>query len=353
MSNACLSGNLIIDEDINNILSADIPWFDFDGATILVTGGSGLLGSYIVDTLMAISTIFIGHGPKNILVMTRDSDKARNRFSSYKARKDLKFITNDVCNRITIEEPLDYIIHAASPASPNQYSRHPVAVLDANILGTRELLELARAKNSKGFMFISSSEVYGRTEKVPTNESDYGYVDLLNIRSCYSEGKRAGEALCVAWHHQYNIPAKIVRPFHTYGPRMEIGDGRVFADFVEDILQNRDLTLLSDGSATRAFCYISDAIAGFFTVLLNGDSAKAYNIGSNIEISISDLAEKLVEEFSEKNISVSRKQRKSSSYLVSPIDRACPDISLINELGWTASITVENGFRRVVNSFLG
>ncbi len=133
---------------------------------------------------------------------------------------------------------------------------------------------------------------------------------------------------------------------------MEIGDGRVFADFVEDILENRNITLFSDGAATRAFCYISDAITGFFTVLLNGKSATAYNIGSSVEISIADLAEKLVEEFSEKNISIIRKQRKESNYLVSPIDRACPDISLIKELGWLTNTSVEKGFRRVVNSFL-
>jgi nucleoside-diphosphate-sugar epimerase len=353
MKSDTLSGNRIIDEDIKNILSADIPWFDFDGVTILVTGGSGLLGSYIVDTLLAISVIFPGHGPKNILVMTRNSDKARDRFSNYKHRNDLKFIANDVCNRVSIEGPVEYIIHAASPASPNQYSQYPAAVLDANITGTRELLELARTKKSKGFMFLSSGEVYGKVEKIPTKESDYGYIDLLNIRSCYSEGKRAGEALCVAWFHQHNVPAKIVRPFHTYGPRMEIGDGRVFADFVEDILENRNITLFSDGAATRAFCYISDAITGFFTVLLNGESATAYNIGSGVEISIVDLAEKLVEEFSEKNISIIRKQRKDSDYLVSPIDRACPDISLTEELGWLASISVEKGFRRVLDSFTG
>ena len=283
--------------------------------------------------------------------MTRNSDKARDRFSNYKYRNDLKFIANDVCNRISIKGPLEYIIHAASPASPNQYSQYPAEVLDANITGTRELLELARAKKSKGFMFLSSGEVYGKVEKIPTKESDYGYIDLLNIRSCYSEGKRAGEALCVAWFHQYNVPTKIVRPFHTYGPRMEIGDGRVFADFVEDILENRNITLFSDGATTRAFCYISDAIAGFFKVLLNGEPATAYNVGSDVEISISDLAEKLVKEFSEKNISIIHKQRKHSNYLISPIDRACPDISLIEGLGWFADITVEKGFRRVVDSF--
>jgi len=351
MQSSSISGNHVIDEDVRRILSSNVDWFSFDNATILITGGSGLLGSYIVDTLMAISIICPGHGPKKVLVVSRNSDRSKDVFSNYRHRDDLGFIANDVCNKLDIEGPVEYIIHAASPASPNQYSRYPAEVLDANITGTRELLELARIKNSKSFMFLSSGEVYGGVDKIPTKESDYGYIDLLNIRTCYAEGKRAGEALCVAWHNQYGVPTKIVRPFHTYGPRMKIGDGRVFADFVENILSSNDIVLHSDGASTRAFCYISDAIAGFFTVLLNGELATAYNIGSSKEISISDLANRLKIEFSERDISVVYKQQNDSNYLKSPIDRACPDISLAKRIGWSPSISIEEGFRRVIDSF--
>ncbi|MBV5329621.1 MAG: NAD-dependent epimerase/dehydratase family protein, partial [Chlorobium sp.] len=204
------------------------------------------------------------------------------------------------------------------------------------------------------FMYFSSGEVYGETQTIPTKESDYGYIDPTSVRSCYAESKRMGENMCVSWHAQYQIPTKIVRPFHTYGPGMRLDDGRVYADFVRDIIENKPIVVRSEGTASRAFCYLADATAGFFTVLLKGENGVPYNVGnSQAEISVMDLANLLVGLFPEKQLKVIKKHiQKTNEYLQSPISRNCPDISRINSLGWEPRTSLSNGFKRTIGSYL-
>jgi len=189
--------------------------------------------------------------------------------------------------------------------------------------------------------------------KIPTRETDYGYIDPTSVRSCYQESKRMGETMCVSWYHQYGVPVKIVRPFHTYGPAMSLTDGRVFADFVADVAGNHDIVMKSDGSAVRAFCYIADAVAGFFTVLLMGQNGQAYNIGNeNGRISILDLAKVLVGLFPEKALRiVADTSAPQTGYLKSSISVNCPDISKARALGWEPHTGIEQGFRRTIESF--
>jgi len=259
----------------------------------------------------------------------------------------------DVSAPIQLDLPHHFIIHAASQASPKYYGVDPVGTLSANVLGTMQLLELARKHPVISFLYFSSGEVYGETQCFPTKESDYGYVDPTAIRSCYAESKRMGENMCVSWHAQYQVPTKIVRPFHTYGPGMKLDDGRVYADFVRDIIENRPIVLKSSGDAIRAFCYLADATAGFFTVLLNGMNGMAYNVGnSQAEISIKNLAGLLVDLFPEKKLTVLTEIiTNDNGYLQSPISRNCPDISRINALGWAPNTSLANGFKRTIESF--
>lgn len=162
-----------------------------------------------------------------------------------------------------------------------------------------------------------------------------------------------GETLCVSYHHQFNVPTKIVRPFHTYGPGMQLNDGRVFADFVSDIVHNKDIIMKSDGSAIRAFCYLADAIVGFFIVLLQGENGEAYNVGNPYgEISIKELANTLINLFPEKMLRVIEIQKTDdNSYLKSNINRNCPDISKIENLGWSPKYAVSEGFIRTILSY--
>ena len=331
-----------------------MPWQDLEGKNVLITGANGFLPAYMVETLLYLNDRKLNK-PVNVLGLVRNRAKALKRFSHYEGRKDFELLVQDAAAPVIADRKIDYIVHAASQASPKYFGTDPVGTLLPNVLGTYHLLELARKNAVEGFLFFSSGEVYGEVDerKVPTKEDDYGYLDPTNIRSCYAESKRIGETMCVSWHHQYAVPAKIVRPFHTYGPGMDLQDGRVFADFIADILHTRNIVLKSDGSAIRAFCYLSDAVTGFFTALLKGKNAEAYNVGNDKgEISILGLANLLVELFPSKKLKVIRDEKVGSDgYLKSKITRNCPDISKMRTLGWEPKYSLREGFERTVRSF--
>jgi len=346
--------NRIIQDDLASIAGAELPWEQLSGKTVLITGANGFLPSYMVKTLIYLNA----HKNLDIRIigLVRNEKKAMERFGDYVKAGRLTLIVQDVCDPIIYNSDVDYIVHAASQASPKYFGADPVGTLSANVLGTYNLLELAREKNVIGFLYFSSGEVYGEVseDKIPTKEDDYGYVNPTNVRSCYAESKRMGENMCVSWHHQYGVPAKIVRPFHTYGPGMSFSDGRVFADFVADIVNRRDIIMKSDGSAIRSFCYLADAVAGFFTVLLKGQSGQAYNVSNDkCEISIIDLAETLVSLFPEFGIKVIKKEGAySQEYLKSKISRIKPDIGKIRTLGWQPHYSIKEGFQLTVQSYL-
>ena len=343
----------IVTEDLEAITRAALPWDDLAGRTVLVTGAAGFLPAYMVETLLFLNEKRPDQKTR-VLGLVRHEGRARARFAAYEGRPDLKLVVGDVSGPVDFGEPVHYIIHAASQASPKYYKSDPVGTLSANIAGTQRLLEMAREQGTKSFLFFSSGEVYGRISdaQVPTREDDYGPVDPMDVRSCYGESKRMGETLCVAWHAQYGVPARVARPFHTYGPGMSLDDGRVFADFVADIVAGRDIVMKSDGRATRAFCYLADAAAGFFTVLLKGTSGEAYNVGNDkAESSILDLALRLVALFPEKDLRVVQQPVPTDGYLQSKISRGCPEISRARALGWEPTTTIEDGFKRTVLSF--
>ena len=342
--------NQVIEEDLQGIINANLTWADFEDQTVLVSGANGFLPAYMVEALLYLNEQRKARHTK-VIGMVRNRDNAQSRFAAYQQRDDLQLIVQDVCAPLAIDERIDYIIHAASQASPKYFGQDPVGTLSANVLGTHNLLNLAKDKQVKSFLFFSSGEIYGQVDpsQIPIKEDSFGYVDPTKVRSCYAESKRMGETMCIAWACQYNVPAKIVRPFHTYGPGMKLDDGRVFADFVADVVNNRDIVMKSDGSALRPFCYLADATLGFFTVLLKGEIGQAYNIGNDKgEISILDLANLLVTLFPEKGLKV---VRQNSGFLKSPISRNCPDISKVRALGWQPQTPVRDGFERTVRSF--
>jgi UDP-glucuronate decarboxylase len=348
-----MTGNKINLEDLESIANAPIDWQKFNGKTVLVSGANGFLPAYMVETLLFLMYKKIITGLK-ILALVRNLTKAKARFKYYLNRKELLFINQDVCNFFEIPDKIDFIIHAASQASPKYFGTDPVGTLKANTVGTINLLNIARINNVESFLFFSTSEVYGSMseDKIPTRENEYGYLDPTNVRSCYAESKRMGETICVSYLHQYGIPVKIIRPFHTYGPGMALDDGRVHADFISDIVNNRDINMKSDGSAIRSFCYLSDATRGFFKVLLDGGAGEAYNIGNrNNEISIINLANLLVNMFPEKKLRVI-KQKASEGYLQSKIIRNSPDITKANAIGWFPEISLEDGFFRTIMSYI-
>lgn len=345
--------NIIIREDLCNIIKNNlIPWDNLRNKTVLISGASGFVPAYIVETLLYLSEM--RDLKIKVLALVRNKEKAVNRFADYINRSELTLLVQDVCKPISIEGQVDFIIHAASQASPKFYLSDPVGTLAANVVGTQNLLEIARRKNTQGFIFLSSSEVYGKVsqDQIPISEDMFGSYDPLQDSACYGESKRMGETMCFSYMQQFEIPMKIVRLFHTYGPGMQLDDGRVFADFVCDIVNKRDIIVKSDGRAIRGFCYLADVAGGIFTVLLKGKVGEAYNIGSDCAVSILELANILARLFPARNLRVKHQYRSlSDSYIESRISISIPNISKIKQLGWEPRYPIKVGFNRTVRSF--
>lgn len=335
------------------ISELNLPWSNLQNKTVLISGANGFIPSYMVETLLYLN-IRRGLNCK-VIGLVRNKERAIDRFNHHRGRQDLRLIVHDVSKSFTMDEKIDFIVHAASQASPKYYGLDPVGTLSANLMGTYHLLELAIKHQTENFLYFSSGEVYGElgADQTPTTETCFGYLDPTNVRSCYAESKRMAENMVVSYVHQYDLTAKIVRPFHTYGPGLRLDDGRVYADFLSNIINNKNIVVHGDGSAVRAFCYLSDATAGFFTVFLKGKSAEAYNIGNpDCSLSIIDLAKKLCEVFSDRNLKVVSQTRGSEdTYIPSNISINCPDISKVKKLGWCPKIDIPRGFKRTLESY--
>ena len=253
-----------------------------------------------------------------------------------------------------------FIVHAAGIASPIYYRKYPIETMDANINGLRSLLDYARAQKDsavpvEGFLFFSSSEIYGdpSPENIPTPEDYRGLVSCTGPRACYDESKRYGETLCVNFAQQYDLPVRCARPFNNYGPGLKITDRRVLPDLARDVLDGRDVVLLSDGSPRRTFCYSADAIVGYYKVLVKGRPGEAYNVGvEGPEISMLELAERVVaigQELFGYSGRIARGESAEKDYLVDNPNRRCPVIRKAREeLGYDPSVGIDEGLRRAM-----
>tara|TARA_B100000674_G_scaffold499410_1_gene545144 strand:- start:11012 stop:12100 length:1089 start_codon:yes stop_codon:yes gene_type:complete len=346
--------NGIVLSDLERITQANLPWSKLSNKIIMVTGGSGFLASYLVKSLLLANK---KHGLNlKVICVIRNRKNVNRRLYNCSNHPNLEFIEQDIGKTLREDFPrADYVIHSASQASPKYYGTDPVGTLMANVEGTKNLLNHSVKEGCERFLFFSSGEVYGKpvnNEKQVT-EIDYGYVDSMKVRSCYAESKRMGETMCAAWAKQYGIHTNVVRPFHTYGPGMALDDGRVFADFVSDIVSKRNIVLKSDGMASRPFCYIADATIGFLTVLLKGEKTEAYNVGNpDAETTIKDLAMTLTRVFRDRNLRVEIQiPIESNEYIKSPIERSCPSIEKIKRIDWRPTTGIKEGFRRTVLSY--
>ena len=258
---------------------------------------------------------------------------------------------------LTFECDIDfhYIIHAASIASPIFYRQYPIETIRVNSLGTDRLLDFAfKSKDFRSFLFFSSSEIYGDPDPsyIPTSETYNGNVSCIGPRACYDESKRIGETLCYSYYKKYHLPVKIVRPFNNYGPGLKIDDRRVIPDFFKSILGQNKIILLSDGSATRTFCYVSDAITGYLLALLSEHNGEAFNIGTeNPEICMKDLATKIIN-LSNTNATIEYAKSHDENYLKDNPNRRCPDISKARTLlGYSPSVCLDDGLAKTFNYY--
>ena len=307
--------NKIISEDLALILAENIALSEFNNLTILVTGANGFLASYLIKVFLAASAEFRLN--IKIYAVVRSSVNA-GWLKDLKESDGLIFYDHDMSNPLPADFPkTDWIIHAASKASPKFYGADPIGTLKPKAIGTLNLLEHAVKNKAHKFLLISSGEVYGEVSPSKIiDETAFGAIDTMNIRSSYAESKRMGELLTTIWSKQYNICGLVVRPFHTYGPSLYLDDGRVFSDFVSNVVNNEPIILKSDGKAERPFCYISEAVLGILTILISGSSSQAYNLGNpNGNISIFNLAKMLSTLIPGRNVEIVNRANENSDYL--------------------------------------
>ncbi|MCY3683661.1 MAG: SDR family oxidoreductase [Gemmatimonadetes bacterium] len=306
---------------------------------ILLTGGAGFLGSHLCDRLL-------DEGHELIVMDNLLTGRAKN-IAHLFGRDGFTFVKHDVTQYIYVKGPLDYVLHFASPASPDDFSRYPIRILKVGAHGTHNALGVARAKKAK-FFLASTSEIYGDPLVHPQPESYLGNVNTLGVRGVYDEAKRFAEAMTMAYHRESGIDTRIVRIFNTYGPRMRKNDGRAIPNFVNRALADEPLKVYGDGSQTRSICYVSDLIEGIYR-LMHTDYHAPVNIGNpSSETSMLDLAKKIIELTESKSEIALR----PNAQIGDDPQMRQPDITLAKKLlRWEPKVTPEQGLRQTIEWF--
>ena len=329
------------------------------GRRLLIAGGAGFLGYYLVKTALHWNDRNPGRAPIGVAILENFVRGVPPWLTAIEGRKDLALIRHDVTQPFPADlGRCEYLVHAASIASPIYYRQYPIETMDANVNGLRHFLEYCLAQKRsgqqvEGFLFYSSSEIYGdpTPENIPTPETYRGNVSCTGPRACYDESKRYGETLCVNFAQQHELPVKVARPFNNYGPGLKISDRRVIPDFARDILNQRDIVLLSDGAPRRTFCYVADAVAGYYKILVKGRAGEAYNVGIETpEISVLELADRMIalgQELFGYQGKLVRQESTDKAYLVDNPYRRCPVTTKARtELGYDPQIGIDEGLRR-------
>lgn len=337
----------ILHDDFQRIFSLlnKRTWLKLKSKKILITGASGFIGSYLTQFICYLDDIF-GLNIEVICIVRSKAAFIKKHW--YKGNKSkIKLVIGDL-NSLKLKSlpSFDVCFFCASNASPIHYKSNPIETIKPNLLGLINILEQS-SKNTE-FIYLSSSEVYGNQPRTILNEDRFGLVDQLNVRSCYAESKRMAENICIAYSEQRNFKIKIVRPFHTYGPGLTSDDGRVFADFIHASAKNQSISLTSDGSARRPFCYIADFISALFFIYFRGNNANAYNVSNpDQEISIKKLAN-TVARFNSSNNQKVIFSKQNKNYLKSPISRQQVSVDKLKKLGWAPKYSIYEGFKRSV-----
>lgn len=273
--------------DILSIFSQNLPWEKLSGSNILITGATGLIGGCLTETLLQNPMRDYG-----VYVSVRNLDKAAKRFAKFQNNSKFHILQYDVTEELKSDIKFDFIIHAASYASPYFFANNPVEVIKANINGVINLVEYGNQHGLKRFLYVSSGEVYGEGDGREFVEDYSGYVNCATPRACYPSSKRAAETLCVSYAEEYGIDTVIARPCHVYGPNFTENDNRVYAQFIRNVLNGQDIVMKSDGSQYRSWCYVVDCVSALLHILLKGENKQPYNIADdNSNITIKELAE--------------------------------------------------------------
>jgi UDP-glucuronate decarboxylase len=346
------SGQDVIFEDVVNVSQQCPSLKRLDGSAILITGASGMLASYMVHSVLWLNR-FVFQNPCTIFAAGRDFRKL---VEKYGYALDFPYfhllVGNTVKDFAEKCREVEFIVHAASPASPNAYIADPIGTIRCNSTMVDQLLEWGYEIGIKGFLYFSSGAVYGDTGpgEVPTPETFIGRIDPLGERSCYVESKRCGETICFNYWKFSQMPTKVVRPAHTYGPGVNLDDSRVFASFLRNGLQGQAIEVKGDGKAKRTFCYLADANVAFWKVLLDGADGEVYNVGNDqAEITIMEFAQ-IVAHFFEVEVKVKGEREPGLPGIREVAHRRLLDIGKLKGLGFCPRYGVEEGLQRVILS---
>lgn len=340
----------IIRQDISDVVHACPVMEELRNCTFLITGVTGFIGSYLVNSLVMDAQE--NHTSLKIIAIVRSINRARQMYEVYEKQGYIHFVEQDVCSPLTsLEEDVDYIIHCASNAAPKEYFEDPVGTMNTNFLGTANLLNYAKKHLKKRFLYVSTIEVYGTTyQNTPIHENEYGIIDACNPRSCYPLSKKACETMCISYGKQYQIPVSIGRLSYIYGPGMKENDSKVAAMFPREVAKGNHIVMKSAGTQNRSYCYVSDAITGLFTILAKGENQEAYNVASKIGITtIRNMAERLVALFPEKNLRVifelpNEKDKQAFSLIADAVLSS----EKLEKLGWKPFIDLDTGLMHTV-----
>ena len=322
-------------------------------STVLVTGATGLVGSQIIKTLLMMNEMY--HTEIRILAMIRDQKKAQSVFEEFSS-ENLEYIVGDVSEKLEVEDKVDYIIHTASVTASKFFVEHPVETLTIAFDGTRNILELAREKQCKGVVYISSMEAFGITdpslEKV--KEEDLGYIDIHKVRSSYSEGKRVCELMCSCYAAEYQIPVKIARLAQTFGAGISYEENRVFAQFARSAILKQDIVLHTKGLSVGNYCYTRDAVVAILLLLIKGNSGEAYTVANEeSHIRIGDMAQMVADKIANQEIKVVFDIPESElTFGYAPDVDMWLDSQKLQALGWKPEIGLEEAYQRMIASML-
>lgn len=318
------------------------------GKNVLITGGSGFIGSYFIAVIDLLNKKYF-HEPCKVLSLDNHIVGKKNNLLKEIDSEHIVFKQHNICEPITLDAPIDYIVSAAGIASPVYYMKYPIETIEGTVLGLNNMLKLALVKNVKSILYFSSSEIYGDPDPkfIPTPETYKGNVSSTGPRSCYDESKRLGETLGTAYHRVHNTPIKIVRPFNVYGPGMSAKDYRVVPTFLSQAIEGKPLSVHGKGNQTRTFCYASDAMVGFFKVLLSEKNGEVFNIGNDDEeINMKALADIVAEIVTDKKVEINLVNY-PDTYPQDEPTRRCPDLSKVKSMvDYHPSISLRDGLGR-------
>lgn len=330
--------------DIRAVANQPLPWHQLDEATMVISGATGLIGTFLIDVIMERNADQGRHC--RVIALGRSTRKARTRFASHWANPYFTFLECDINANLPIERigHVDYVLHAASSTHPIAYSTDPIATVITNILGLNNLLNLAAEHDARRFLFASSNEIYGESRAdVEAFAEDYcGYIDCNTLRAGYPESKRAGEALCQAYIRQKGLDVVIPRFTRSFGPTMLMSDSKAMSQFIKDGLAKRDIVLKSDGSQYYSYTYVADAVSGLLTCLLLGACGEAYNIADkSCNTTLRDAAGAIARMCGAHVVFDMPDNNEKAGY--STATRAILDASKLKKLGWKAQFDLERG----------